>query len=65
MFTHPFMTVDDSLYLSCQGLKEYSNHHVTDDVQDAVYERNSFSESIIVDDTSIKSLAPGCKLMMT
>ena len=36
MFTYPFMTVDDSLHLSCQGLKEFSNHSGTDNIHDAV-----------------------------
>ena len=59
MFTYPFMTVDDSLHLSCQGLKEFSNHSGTYNIHDAFYGRNQFVESIIVDETFDKSLAPG------
>ena len=62
MCTYPFTTIDDSLHLSCQGLKEFSNHSRTDNVHDAVFGINSFSESIIVDETSVKSLAPGCEM---
>ena len=62
MFTFPFTTVDNSLHSSCTDLKEFSNHLQDDDIHDAVYGRNNFAPSIIVDENSVKSVSPGCDM---
>ena len=62
MFTFPFTTVDNSLHSSCTDLKEFSNHPRDDDIHDAVYGQNNFAPSIIVDETSVKSVSPGCDM---
>lgn len=62
MFTFPFMTVDNSLYSSCVDLEQFSNHLQDDDIHDAVYRQNNFAPSIIVDETSVRSLSPGCNM---
>ena len=62
MFTFPFMTVDNSLYSSCVDLEQFSNHLQNDDIHDAVYRQNNFAPSIIVDETSVRSLSPGCNM---
>ena len=62
MFTFPFMTVDNSLHSSCTDLEEFLNHLQDDDIHDAVYGQNNFAPSIIVDETSLRSLSPGCNM---
>ena len=56
---YPFMTVDDSLHLSSQRLKEFSNYSGTDNIHYAVYGRNQFVKSIKGDETTVRSLAHG------
>ena len=62
MFTFPFTTVDNSLHSSFTDLKEFSNHLRDNDIHDAVYGRNNFAPSIIVDENSVKSVSPGCDM---
>ena len=60
LFTFPFTTVDNTLHCSSNGLTEFSYHGDRTGVSaDAVYERNNLASSIIIDDASVRSLAPG------
>ena len=62
MFTFPFTTVDNSLHSCCTDLKEFYNHAKDNDVPDSVYGQNHFAPCIIIDETSIRSARPGCKM---
>ena len=62
MFTFPFMTVDNSLHSSCTDLKEFSNHSGDDHIPDSVYGQNHFAPSVIIDETSVRSVRPGYQM---
>ena len=59
MFTFPFATADNSLHSCCTDLKEFCNESEGNDIPDSFYGQNHFAASIIVDETSIKSVRPG------
>ena len=59
MFTYPFITVDNSLHCSCEGLSEFSHYSGTEGLNNAVYGRNNIASSIIIDENSISSVTPG------
>ena len=59
MFTYPFITVDNSLHQSCSGLPEFSRCSGPDGLNDAAYGRNDIASSIIIDGSSVSSVAPG------
>ena len=59
MFTYPFITVDNSLHQSCSGLPEFSGCSGPDGLNDAAYGRNDIASSIIIDGSSVSSIAPG------
>ena len=62
MFTFPFMTVDNSLHSCCTDLKEFYNYTEDNDVPNSVYGQNHFAPCIIIDETSIRSARPRCKM---
>ncbi len=51
MFTYPFTIVDNSLYLSCEGLDEFSHQPGTEGIHDAIYGRDNIELSIIIDES--------------
>ena len=59
MFTFPFVTVDNSLHSCCTDLKEFCNEPEGNDIPDSFYGQNHFAPSIIIDETSIKSVRNG------
>ena len=60
LFTYPFITSDNSMHLCSNGLSEFSELRKKCALPDAVYAKNNFASSIVIDATSVKSLAP-CK----
>ena len=59
MFTFPFRTVDNSLHLSCQELSEFSHYSKHCDRHDAAYGVKNLASSIVIDERSVQSVAPG------
>ena len=59
MFTFPFTTLDNTLHCLCDGLTEFSYHGDSTGLSDAMYNRRNLASSIILDNASVRSLAPG------
>ena len=58
LFTYPFITCDNSMHLRSNSLSGFSELRKERALTDAVYAKDNFASAIVIDATSVKSLAP-------